>query len=421
MKPTPVKKTKYFKNGLITEEYEGPVFAGTVKDGLFYPASPDDKIPKINAVTGAPRSGTSLAMQILDILGVAVAGTPPVVPTDFSDLELDTMDRKKRAKALNPLGFYEIGGTVVKGITAEKEAMRFAGKTVKIVASGMSKTDPAYVGKIILCLRNPAEILTSQENLTSDIIVQGEEGEVFSPKLMKKGPDTYVQQMGNLLRWISNNKKTEDVFSLNYEELQSEKAESVLTDLCHFLEIEPDSKKVAQAIAQIKPELYRSNKADWPDTEEAALAFTVYENLKNPKLISEVPEKLKKFFQEKINETRKWIDDSEFGLWRMIGSPLYRQLTENLHLQGQLLNTVDFTARCYLCTHHTKSNESYTIERGKNVPALTREKVSCSLDNDLKTVEECWTCWNNGVSDTGKAIVRIPMKQQGYNNTAYYS
>ncbi|MCP4104973.1 MAG: hypothetical protein GY749_05485 [Desulfobacteraceae bacterium] len=113
MKPIPVKKTKYYKEGLITEGHKGPVFSGTVRNGVFYPASAEEEMPKINVVTGAPRSGTSLAMQILDILGVTVAGKPPVIPNDLSNLELNTIDRKKKAKALNPLGFYEIGGTVV--------------------------------------------------------------------------------------------------------------------------------------------------------------------------------------------------------------------------------------------------------------------------------------------------------------------
>ncbi|MCP4104974.1 MAG: sulfotransferase domain-containing protein [Desulfobacteraceae bacterium] len=166
----------------------------------------------------------------------------------------------------------------LKGVRTEKEAMRFAGKTVKIVASGMSNTDPAYVGKIILCLRNPAEILASQKNLASDIIVQGEKS-VFSPKLMKKAPENYILQMGSVLKWIANNKKT-DVFIVNYEELQSEKAESVLTDLCSFLQIKPKAEKLTQALAQIKPGLYRSKKTDWPETEEAALALIVYKKLR---------------------------------------------------------------------------------------------------------------------------------------------
>ncbi|MCP4104975.1 MAG: hypothetical protein GY749_05495 [Desulfobacteraceae bacterium] len=91
---------------------------------------------------------------------------------------------------------------------------------------------------------------------------------------------------------------------------------------------------------------------------------------------------------------------------------MYRQITEKPELLKILSADIDLTARCYICDHYTKSNENYTIERGKNVPALTREKVRCTLDNDLKTVEECWICWNKGVLDTGKTIVRTPMKQK---------
>ena len=94
-------------------------------------------------VTGIPRSGTSLVMQTLKILGVPVAGRkfPP---------------REKRS--LNPKGFYELDTpTMLKGI---KKPL-YKGQAVKILCSGLDGTYQKLVSRVIVCLRKKDACLNS--------------------------------------------------------------------------------------------------------------------------------------------------------------------------------------------------------------------------------------------------------------------
>ena len=82
---------------------------------------------KIVMVTGAPRSGTSLQMQTLDLLGVPINGDRfPEGNRDKIKNHLSER-QKEQSENLNPKGFYEIGGVVIWGV---RDISDYKGKAV---------------------------------------------------------------------------------------------------------------------------------------------------------------------------------------------------------------------------------------------------------------------------------------------------
>jgi len=101
----------------------------------------------IYIVTGLPRSGTSLMMQIFDKSNIPV----------FTD--------GKREKDINnPEGYFELDA--VKGIVANNSFLKDAlGKTIKIVAPLPIYLDLKHSYKVIFMRREMDEILRSQEKM----------------------------------------------------------------------------------------------------------------------------------------------------------------------------------------------------------------------------------------------------------------
>jgi hypothetical protein len=102
---------------------------------------------EILVVTGLPRSGTSLMMQILE-----------KVP-----LEIMT-DNLRKSDINNPEGYYEL--EAVKGIVRNNQFLRDCeGKVVKIVAPLVQFINLEFKYKVIFMRRNMEEILMSQEKM----------------------------------------------------------------------------------------------------------------------------------------------------------------------------------------------------------------------------------------------------------------
>lgn len=102
---------------------------------------------EIIVVTGLPRSGTSLMMQILE-----------KVP-----LEIMTDDFRK-SDVNNPNGYYEL--EAVKGIVKNNEFLKDCqGKVVKIVAPLCQFIDLSLKYKVVFMRRDMEEILMSQEKM----------------------------------------------------------------------------------------------------------------------------------------------------------------------------------------------------------------------------------------------------------------
>jgi predicted AlkP superfamily phosphohydrolase/phosphomutase/tetratricopeptide (TPR) repeat protein len=99
----------------------------------------------ITIVTGLPRSGTSMMMQMLDAGGVEILTDKVRIPDDN-----------------NPKGYYEYEKTK-KMMTDSKWIGEAQGKAVKIIAPLLFNLSPKYEYKIIFMKRDMAEVLRSQQ------------------------------------------------------------------------------------------------------------------------------------------------------------------------------------------------------------------------------------------------------------------
>jgi len=88
-------------------------------------------------VTGLRRSGTSMMMLALKESGI------PIIAKDMADEH-------------NPLGYWETQD-VTRGIFYD-----MGDKAIKIVADGFYFSDPKYIDKVIVMLRDPRIVLKSQ-------------------------------------------------------------------------------------------------------------------------------------------------------------------------------------------------------------------------------------------------------------------
>ena len=104
---------------------------------------------EIVVITGLPRSGTSLMMQIIDKTEIPV----------FSD-------GQRESDISNPEGYFEL--EAVKGIVKDNGFLKEAiGKAVKIVAPLPVYLDTQHNYKVVFMRRDMDEILRSQEKMLS--------------------------------------------------------------------------------------------------------------------------------------------------------------------------------------------------------------------------------------------------------------
>ena len=101
------------------------------------------------AVTGL-RSGTSLMMQTLKIIGVPVEGL--LFHDDFP------------IKELKPKGYYELP---YKMFLTDTDWSKYGGKAVKLAGYTLLNMKPGTIEKVIWCRRNPEEAIESVLKLIS--------------------------------------------------------------------------------------------------------------------------------------------------------------------------------------------------------------------------------------------------------------
>lgn len=99
----------------------------------------------ITVVTGIPRSGTSLMMQLLEKAGLSIHA-----------------DHQRKEDNNNPQGYYEL--EAVKGIVKNNSFLQdVSGKVVKIVAPLPIYIDLSLEYRFIFMIRDLDEVLQSQE------------------------------------------------------------------------------------------------------------------------------------------------------------------------------------------------------------------------------------------------------------------
>lgn len=101
----------------------------------------------ITLVTGIPRSGTSLLMQL------CAAAKAPILSDSVRKEDLN-----------NPKGYFEL--EAVKGIVKNNAFLKEAdGKTIKVVAPLVTFIDLTLTYRVVFVLRDLDEVLSSQEKM----------------------------------------------------------------------------------------------------------------------------------------------------------------------------------------------------------------------------------------------------------------
>lgn len=226
---------------------------------------------QIFVVTGDPRSGTSLMMQTLGLLGVSISGDKfpqPKKPQPGS-----------KAETLNPKGYFEVPGTVMKGL---KTIDTFGGTALKIIAPGLTRTDPNLVYKGVLCLRNPKHVAQSQTNLAArGLAIAGPRG--WDSPTWNVSALRYMADMGEFLRWWKNQTPAfrAKFIVVDYDDMVNTPANTIARVAAHLdgLKVTPES------VANVDPALRRSPKDfiawDAADALNGAQCEKIYAALKS--------------------------------------------------------------------------------------------------------------------------------------------
>jgi predicted AlkP superfamily phosphohydrolase/phosphomutase/tetratricopeptide (TPR) repeat protein len=192
----------------------------------FGPTVDREKI--ITVVSGLPRSGTSLMMQLL-----VAAGREALT------------DGKRGADADNPLGYYEFEQVLdlAKDVSWIPQAR---GKVVKIVAQLLPYLPRTEHYQVVFMERNLGEVIASQRAMLER---QGRRGaELDEQKLA----ETYVAQLTQLRKQIAARTELRRL-TVNYNDLLTE-ANRIVPQVAEFLGAPFE---VAKAVAAVRPDLRR--------------------------------------------------------------------------------------------------------------------------------------------------------------------
>lgn len=183
-----------------------------------------DEIEKetIYIVSGLPRSGTSMMMQMLEAGGL----------TPFTD-NLRTADTS------NPKGYYE--HEAIKRLAVDTKVInRAKGKVVKVISSLLKFLPDRYNYKVIVMKRNVTEISISQEKMLLENNKLRAESAVFN--LEQNLQNSYNEAIDFLKL-----KPNVDFLELNYNEILSH-SEVYCKEISHFLSKNLDTKNMLKII-----------------------------------------------------------------------------------------------------------------------------------------------------------------------------
>jgi LPS sulfotransferase NodH len=182
-------------------------------------------------VTGLPRSGTSLMMQMLDRGGIEIV-----------------TDHVRTADADNPRGYYEF--EPVKAIERDASWLPAArGKAVKMVSFLLYHLPPTERYRFILMERNLDEVLASQEKMLQRL----GRNAAASRDEMKR---SFELHLAGLNRWLARQSHAA-VLRISYHELMATPQAQALR-LCDFLDRQVNADRM---LAAIDPQLYRNRQA----------------------------------------------------------------------------------------------------------------------------------------------------------------
>jgi hypothetical protein len=185
---------------------------------------------EIIIVSGLPRSGTSLMMQMLDRGGV------PVVTDHIRTADTD-----------NPRGYYEL--EQVKTIKRDASWLpELRGKAVKLVSQLLYELPSNHTYRVIFMERDLDEVVPSQEKMLVRL------GKTAAPcDVIKR---QYIVHLDRLREWLAEQRYIE-VLYVRYDDVV-QRAEEQAARISTFLKNRTDPARMIEAI---DPSLYRNRNA----------------------------------------------------------------------------------------------------------------------------------------------------------------
>jgi len=253
-------------------------------------------------VSGCPRSGTSLTMEIMR----TVLGQDRIRGIKFPREEIDRTKKRpneteyqynyrkyvvnhfepnrhllnEKSRDMNPNGFWEHPAFTVNGVRYSMEHSALLKEikaeknpsVCKIVSQGLAESDPVYIDKVVYLLRDPASVAKSQERLTRSMMIKHPEtGEMINfwkgAKVIE--PRMFIDVSIVAAQWFLANPEI-PVCLVKYDCLVSTPGE-VLNRIGDFIG-EGDFME-AEKLIQVKLNRNSGYELDHPLAEEA---FTVY-------------------------------------------------------------------------------------------------------------------------------------------------
>jgi hypothetical protein len=197
----------------------------------------------ITIVSGLPRSGTSMMMQMLR------AGGMPILANEKDEFDED-----------NPRGYLEWSG--VTNIVRDPQCIAQAeGKAVKLVSRFLFFLPRDHEYRIILMQRPLSEVLASMEQMArrrsknpdSDPAVQAVRSASFDPALRALS--------GQVDRWLPNQQNMKTMRVEYHDVIIGSRW--IAVGIYSFLRLELNQGAMQDAV---KPELYRTKTKAWPMT-----------------------------------------------------------------------------------------------------------------------------------------------------------
>lgn len=183
----------------------------------------------IYVVSGLPRSGTSMMMQMLKAGGLEVVS-----------------DGKRESDTDNPEGYLE--DERVKRLQTDNQWLGEAeGKVVKVVAPLVMNLPQGFDYKILFMERDLHEVLTSQQ------VMLGRKKAVENKTYPAALAEAFAKQLEKTKSWLSTQPQIA-VLPINYSEVIAS-PETLAESIRSFLDAELDVRAMAEAV---KSELYRN-------------------------------------------------------------------------------------------------------------------------------------------------------------------
>lgn len=180
-------------------------------------------------ISGLPRSGTSLMMQMLRAGGLAILS-----------------DGKRVADPDNPKGYWEY--EPVKSLRRDNSWLKLAeGKAVKVISALLPYLDPDLTYKIILMKRPMAEVIASQRKMLQ------RQGKPENPAVDENLGDLFTRQLAQAERWLKTQRHMA-VLTVPYRDAVL-KPEDTAIIVARFLGLPLDIAAMRDAV---DPGLYRT-------------------------------------------------------------------------------------------------------------------------------------------------------------------